>query len=401
MPVKDLLAQQRMFYEVGRIRTGCKRTYVKNGETKEAPAKLDTFRLTSASEPAIATAAGQLGGEMLPWDNRGHHEFEVITNARELLVTIPPDAEAISMWYEMWDAGGCKRRCDSETEQKSGGPCLCAPLLERYPEDERARQRAFLAKKNPPKACALQTRMSFVLTDLPDVGVWRLDTKSYFGAQGVLGKLRIMAMAREQGIFLPARLWIDHQVDVVDGQTRKYPVVQVSLLNTVREIVSGQLAQGGLAAQLPPPPAASRQALTAGTPAPPQNRQLPQAPAADAAGDDAPASPGEFLNAQDRAQQIADLAVLAQAREDVTKLAKRAKAEGVFQDSVCINAADDVWGSLHSVLDARYRELPAPRGGQRKEQQEQPTPPPAAAAAPAGEQADTGDGEYLWPEGVS
>lgn len=341
MPAKDLLAKQRMLYQIGRIRTGAKRV-TSNG--KEAPIKLETLRFTSAAKPAIEEVARQYGGDVRPWDNRGHQEFEVVTNVKELLVTIPPEAEAISMWYEMWTKGGCKRKCDSEFDQKSGGPCLCAPLLERYPEEDRGRQRALMAKGQSPQTCFLQTRVSFILPDLPDVGVWRLDTKSYYGAEGMLGKLRIMEMARKQGVFLPARLWIDHQVDFVGGQTRKYPVPQISLLNTVREIATGQLREGGLAAQLPPAPGEERLAITGGARPVPEPRPEPKR--------------------QRTAQQIADDAANATTREAIEALAAEMEEARCEEDYVCTDRNADLHEELRGYLQTQWKRLPSGGGDQ-------------------------------------
>lgn len=269
MPVLDL---QRRSYESGRIRLG---RVVGTGKKDKAgnevtrPVKLDTLRFTSASRYAVEAAAVAYGGEVKPWDNRGRKEWEVITGVSEVLAAIPPAAAAISIWYEMWSGGGCKRRCDSQREQKSGGPCLC-PHAEN-PDDEEevdrmARERARLSKLVPAQACGLKTRVSVVLPDLPDIGVWRLDTGGFYAAGELLGKAELMELCRDQGVFLPVRLWIDHRVDVVGGQTRKYPVPALEILKTFRQVVTGELESQGWAAQLPPAPGEEPRALTAGSP---------------------------------------------------------------------------------------------------------------------------------------
>jgi hypothetical protein len=257
MPVLDL---QRRAYQSGRIRLG---QAVKTGKQDKAgrditrPVKLDTLRFTSPSRFQVEAAALAYEGEVCPWDNRGRKEWEVITAVSEIMVAIPPAADAISQWYEMWTGGGCQRRCDSQHEQKSGGSCLCPHAQDPDDEDEvdrMARERARLSKLMPPQACGLKTRVSLVLPDLPDVGVWRLDTGGFYAAGELIGKAELMALCRDRNLFLPARLWIDHRVDVVNGQTRKYPVPALEILKTFRQVATGELEEAGWAAQLPPAP---------------------------------------------------------------------------------------------------------------------------------------------------
>ena len=62
------------------------------------------------------------------------------------------------------------------------------------PRDQWA-ERKRLAGLSPPKACLPKTRLSVVLPDLPDVGVWRLDTGSVQAAGHITSKLAIMEAA--------------------------------------------------------------------------------------------------------------------------------------------------------------------------------------------------------------
>ena len=206
----------------------------------------------------------------------------------------------------------------------------------------------------PPQACSLKTRMNFILPDLPDVGVWRLDTGSIRATGSILGKLRLMELARDQGVYLPAWVWIDHQVEVHNGQTSRFPVIVVELMATFREVATGQLAERGWAGQLPPAPGEMRLAITAPQPA--------VAPASTATPDPATAEPGtpawENLKAQDKAQRIADLAAAATARADVTSLWDQAEADGLADDHICVDRAEDVWEELRLNLQARWRSLP-------------------------------------------
>lgn len=353
MPVLDL---QRRFHQTGRIRLGYQVSTGKTGKGGKPilkPVKSDTLRFTSPSLPAVRAVAEKCGGEVRPWENRGRNEYEVITKVTEIMVTIAPRDAVVSQWYEMYSGGGCLRRCDSQIEQKSGKPCMCPHAEDPTNAEEvaaAAKRRAELAKLNPPQACKLTTRISVIIPDLPDIGVWRLDTHGFYAAGELLDKTAFMELCRDHGLYIPARLWIDHRVEVVDGQTRKYPVPVLELLVTPREVLSGELQGKGWAAQLPPVPGEPTRAITAGTaqPAAPE----PAKPAT------APMPPA---TAPMTAQQFADVAPLAATQEEVNVLVAQAKEARVLEDQVCTRTDDgqETWEELVEVLRDRYRKVPA------------------------------------------
>jgi hypothetical protein len=144
--------------ELGRIRLGHKAQ--KDG--KSYPAKLDKFRLTSASKPLLEAAAALYGGPVRPWaDAPDPGFFELYTEATELDVLIPTNIRTISQRYELWEGATCQRRCDGTIEQLTDGPCLCDPDA---------------------RDCDLMTRLSLMLPRVPGFGVWRLDTQGYHAA---------------------------------------------------------------------------------------------------------------------------------------------------------------------------------------------------------------------------
>jgi len=347
----DLIRRQRQDYETGRLRIGQAVKTGKqdrNGRDITRPVVLKTFRFTSASRSAIEAAAIAYGGEVRPWDNRGHAEYEVVTEAPRLLVTIPPGRNAITIWHEMWSGGGCVRRCDSLRESKSGAPCMCPSAGDT--DDEQAieaafKRRAEMAAMKPPQACSLKVRMSFILPDLPDVGVWRLDSGSFRAASGILGKVRLMEMCRDQGVYLPAAVWVDHRVEVHNGQTSRFPVIAVELLATLREIATGQLGQGGWGAQLPPAPGETRLAITTGAAVPPPRDERP----ATAARNDRPPT----------AQQVADAAAKAVHRGQIRDLKKISDEHRIGEDMIC-PPDSEIFEELDSYLHARFEELPEP-----------------------------------------
>lgn len=178
MPILDL--QQRMM-EKGRIRLGHKVTGVtKAGKNYTRPAKLETFKLTSADEATVHDAADLYGGQVEPF-NAG--EYGVVTDTVALNVILVPGEMGWSQWREMWGNKVCHRRCDGVRETISDGPCQC-------PADpaERAAQAA------QGKACKDTTRLSVMLPDLPGLGLWRLESHGYYAATELAGTIAILSM---------------------------------------------------------------------------------------------------------------------------------------------------------------------------------------------------------------
>lgn len=178
---------QRRIAEVGRIRIG-EQVPTSGGRTR--PAKLTTFRLTSQDKLRIDQAAQLYGGTTRRWESPAGPAWEVITEAAALDVIVPPSDMAFSQSYEMWSAGGCVRRCDGQSESISDGPCLCNP-------DHRD--------------CAIHTRLSVLLRDVPGLGVWRIDTSGYYAAVELQGAVEVIQLAAGRGQMLPARLRLDQR----------------------------------------------------------------------------------------------------------------------------------------------------------------------------------------------
>lgn len=300
---------------------------------KTRPARRDTWRLTTGSRHMADAAAAHYDSEARPWNG----QWEVDTRLSEITVMVPPRDAVISQNYEMWTAGGAARRCDSQFDQISGGPCLCPHAEDPSDSEEAARQalrRADMARKNPPQACHLITRVSFMIPDLPGLGVFRLDTSSYYAAVEIGDAAMLMQAARDQGVFLSAILRIDQRQRVAGGQTKKYPVPVLEILSTFRQIASGELAAAGVTGQLPPAPGGQPRAIAAAAP-----------PAAAPA----PVPDGEPLADARRkaAQQMAEEAGSALGRDAVRGLIGEAKAEHLEGEMVCVG---DVWMTLKDVL---------------------------------------------------
>jgi len=338
---------QRRGQQIGRLRIGQQVAVIKDGRDtgKTRPAKLETFRFTTGSRAAAQAIAALYGGEIRDWSG----EFEVITGQSEIGVTVPPRDEVVSQWYEMWNKGGAIRRCDSQREQISGGPCLCPHAADPADPDEvaaKALERSDKAKLNPPQACKLVTRISVMIPDLPGLGVWRLDTGSFYAAVEIGDSAALMQVARDRGVFLPAILRIEQRQRITGGQTKKFPVPVLEVLATFRDLATGAIEAGGIAAQLPPAPGETRLAITGGTAAGPR--------------EDRPAASPARAQRPPTSQDVANAAAKAVHRGQVRDLKKMSDEHRLGEDMIC-PPGGEIYEELDSYLHGRFEDLPEPR----------------------------------------
>jgi len=207
---------QRRLAEVGRIRIG-QQVPTQSGKTR--PAKLESFRLTSADRRRIDAAADLYGGAVAEWESPAGRQWEVVTDSDSLDVIVPPSDLAFSQAYEQWSAGGCQVRCDGRWDSIGDKPCHCDPDM---------------------RACDIHTRLSVMLRDLPGVGVWRIDSSGYYAAVELAGAVQVLAAAAGKGVMLPARLRLDQRTVKRDGQTRRFAVPVLDV-----DVTPGQLLGGG------------------------------------------------------------------------------------------------------------------------------------------------------------
>jgi hypothetical protein len=212
MPILDL--QQRI-REIGRIRIGQK-VATSNGKTR--PAKLNRFRLTSPSRELLERVATQYGGTVAPWTpDGGAGQYEVLTEATRMPILVPH--QPVSQYYELWSGGGCQRRCDGVTELLKDRPCICGP-------DPEQRQ------------CKPTTRLNVVLSDIPGVGVWRLESHGYYAALELPGVAELLAKA---GGYVPAFLGLEERTAKRDGKTLRWMVPTIDVDIAPAALVSGQV----------------------------------------------------------------------------------------------------------------------------------------------------------------
>lgn len=219
-----IIGLQRRLVQVGRIRMG-----EKVGGTGR-PTRLERWRLTSRDQMRLNAAAEAFGGKVRAWEQRAG-EYELYTETDALPVLLLP-GQTLSQHYELWSGGGCKRRCDGETEQMTDGPCLCDP-------------------EN--RECKPTSRLNVLLPDVPGIGCWRLDSTGYYAAVELAGAVDLLELATSRGVLLPARLRIDQRVALRDGQTHRFgvPTLDIDVRPLEMHAITRQAAAGEIAAAPP------------------------------------------------------------------------------------------------------------------------------------------------------
>jgi hypothetical protein len=215
------------YRELGRLRMGQRvdTGRVKDGRKVQRPAKLETWRLTSTDWRLIDRAAELYGGKPETWADApgwnhekqtGVRQFQVTTEANDVPVMLPPEV-ALSQAMEAWKAAECLRRCDGTWDQISGAECLCS--------DEES------------PLCKPTTRLSVLLTDMPGLGVWRLETHGWYAARELVPMVRLAASF---GAGTRFRLRIDpRQRQTRDGDKTVTYLFGVPVLDT--DLTPGQL----------------------------------------------------------------------------------------------------------------------------------------------------------------
>lgn len=329
MPILDLQTQTR---ELGRIRIG-EQVATRGGGSR--PAKLEAFRFTTNSSHAAARVADLYGGDVRRWEG-GTQTYQVNTTAVELDVMVPAGDLALSQWWELWTAGGCQRRCDGLTEQRTQEPCKCPPAGDAR---SAAAQRGL--------ACKPTTRVNVILPDLPDLGQWRYESHGYYAAVEMAGTADLLSRAREVGQIIPARMRLEQRsriAQTAEGpQTRHYPVVVLEIGATLRELVAAS-GQQSLAGALPPAPGVK--ALAAPTTSPPVGR-------AETVGEAEP--PAVSPTAPTSAQRVADEVRGCKSAARLTELAQ-ITVDNRWQSEM-VTDQHDVLEGLWDLLTSRREEL--------------------------------------------
>lgn len=217
MPIAPIVLQRRLV-EVGRIRLGRK---VPMSGGKSRPAKLDKFRLTSRDKARLDAAAALYGGEVTEWEG----QWELVTDAEIIPIVVVP-GQALSQNFELWGqqtVNGqktpviCLRRCDGITEAISGEACLC--------------------NQQPEQTCKPTTRLSVILTEVPGLGVWRLESHGWNAATELAGTVQLLEALVATGRPVRARLRLDKREVKRASGTNKFVVPVVDIDHTMGQVL--------------------------------------------------------------------------------------------------------------------------------------------------------------------
>ena len=226
VPIANL---QRRIAEAGRIRVGEK--------TGKAMKALSTFRFTSHDQEALGQIAAMYGGTVRPWSDpkAAAGQFEIVTEASEIRVVLPPDPWGGTPIYELWGGGGCERRCDG----------LTAAVLQRGPEGLEPVDVPCMCAAKGEMTCKVITRLNVILPEVRFAGVWRLDTKSWNAAQELPGMVDMVQQMQGRGL-THATLALKHRRSVQAGETHKFIVPVLGIPASVEQLVSGAMQLGAL-----------------------------------------------------------------------------------------------------------------------------------------------------------
>ncbi|NUP52307.1 MAG: hypothetical protein HOW97_34040 [Catenulispora sp.] len=227
---------QRQARELGRLRTGYS-IPSDNPNKRPRPVKSKTWVLTSHAEHYAQAAADAWGGTVERWQPQGNGapQFRVITEAESIDALLPP-GDPLSQNNEMWNKGGCARRCNGETELISRRPCLC---MQQFGEDW------YLLRQDQNRkdqVCAATSRLNVILPDMPDMGVWRAETHSFYAANEWAGSVDMVLSGTGGKGLVPVLLRIEPRTRVAGGKTKHFPVVVVEIRGvTPRQALTGPL----------------------------------------------------------------------------------------------------------------------------------------------------------------
>jgi hypothetical protein len=233
-PIVPIADMHRRLPELGRIRTGEK--------TAKAMRALSTFRFTSSDKTALDQIAGHYGGTVKAWSDAkvAEGQFEVVTDAAEIQVALPPDPLGGTPVYELWSGGGCERRCNG---------VLCESWV-KGPEGPEITDQPCICDAQGSMDCDPKTRLSVILPNVRGIGTWRLETKSWNAAVELPGMVDLIQSLQAKGI-TRAVLRLEHKRSVRAGDTRKFIVPVLGLDESVEALVAGDAAIGRLSAPMP------------------------------------------------------------------------------------------------------------------------------------------------------
>lgn len=234
-PMAPTAQARRRLPECGRIRLGI-RTIARSG--KEKPERIQTLRFTSETRPLIDALAGIHGGQVKPWRNGTRDEFEVISDAAEIPVILPPDPIGDGAIYELWGGGSLQRRCDGVT-------AVCPT---RVSDDEVAMvERECICNAKERVECKVTLRLNVIIPDIPFAGVWRCDTHSWNAEKELPGMVEALHAFASAG-FSRAIFGVRAEESMIAGRKQHFNVPYLRTDASVQQALEGAGAVAAIAA---------------------------------------------------------------------------------------------------------------------------------------------------------
>jgi hypothetical protein len=229
-----ILTLQRSLRELGRLRAGWTETYFDQRANKEKtrPVKSKTWLLTSPTRDYIEAAAELYGGTAERWKPQGNgaEQWRVVTDTNTIDALLPP-GDPLSQSYEMWSSGGCQKRCDGETEQLSKKPCVCLAAFG---------DKFYL--EPPTRVCRPHTRLGLIVPELPDVGLWRMESHGFYSANEIPAMVDLIKSRVDPSLVVPIALRIEPRTRVANGKTKQFIAISVGLRGaTAQQILAGEV----------------------------------------------------------------------------------------------------------------------------------------------------------------
>lgn len=210
--------------EAGRIRLGVK------DSAKGFPKAIDKLRFTSPNRAVIEEIAARYGGTAAPWNDPSanpSNQWQVIATTDEIPVYLVPDG--VDSSYELWDKGGCQRRCDGETcEIPIGAPD--GYELERVP---------CICDRAGAMECKAVTRLNVILPEIRFTGTWRLESKGWNAQAELPGMFDFITSMAERGLLVEALLGVEKREKMHRGRKKNFVVPRLSVKQTPQEMLAG------------------------------------------------------------------------------------------------------------------------------------------------------------------
>ncbi|PRX66157.1 hypothetical protein B0I32_106293 [Nonomuraea fuscirosea] len=246
-----IIDRQHRLRTIGRIRLG----------TFEGRPKASEFFIpTSEFEHFIRQLADIYGGTVEQWKPQGDGGMQWRLMNEELTsldAIIPPHRDPLDQAYEKWSRGGRQARCNGETVENLGRPCVCkAQWGPRFWENAPSQQ-----------ACKLHSRLNIWIPEIQDIGVWLLETKGANAGAELPGFVDMLQAMFGNRVAVPVSLWLVPGKTREKGKLKLYTKVEIALRGmTSMGAAARIMAAAPEHAELGAGPSEDRLAIEAGQP---------------------------------------------------------------------------------------------------------------------------------------